>query len=47
MMSNTFSKQVIDRFCKINDTICGVIGNSLEKFDMEVILRVIDDELFM
>ena len=47
MSSNTFSEQMIDRLCKINDTIYGVIGNSLEKFDMKIILRVIDDELFM
>jgi len=43
----TFSELVIDGFCKINYTICRIVSDSLEKFDMEVILRVVDDEFFV
>lgn len=38
---------MIDRICKVDDSISGIVGYSFKEFDMEVILRVVDDELFV
>lgn len=43
----TFPEQMVDGLGEIDDTFGGIIGDPLEEFDVELVLRVIDDEFFV